>query len=261
MKVIKKVINIIIDILVVLVLIISAFVLTVSLTTSEDSGAPNLFGYTLNAIQSQSMEPEMYKGDMIIGKIVDETTPKFKTGDAVIFTVAQDMGDGTNQQVLVCHRIVKTKVEGETKYYLTKGDNNEVTDEETFGWLTSDKIVGIYENSEYKGAVLRGVGGIYDYLRSSEGFFLCVLLPMILFFLYEAVRVVINIIAYNKEKAIENAQAIVNSSVLTEEQKKRAIEEYLAAQGGNIPQNTIEETSTGDVSNEDIPTEESPTEE
>ena len=54
---------------------------------------------------------------------------------------------------------------------------------------------------------------------------------MILFFIYEAIRVVINVIAYNKEKAIEAAQEAVKNSELTEEQKKKAIEEYLASIG------------------------------
>ena len=72
MKVLKKIVNVLIDIIVVLILLISATILTITLTTSSDTGAPNVFGYTLNTIQSQSMEPEMYKGDMIIGKVVDE---------------------------------------------------------------------------------------------------------------------------------------------------------------------------------------------
>ena len=56
---------------------------------------------------------------------------------------------------------------------------------------------------------------------------------MIIFFLYEAVRVVFNVIAYNKEKALEEAKSAVASSELTEEQKKRAIEEYLASLNEN----------------------------
>ena len=57
-----------------------------------------------------------------------------------------------------------------------------------------------------------------------------ILLPMILFFVYEAVRVIMNIIAYNKEKAAEEAAEMVANSELTEEQKQRAIAEYLAQQ-------------------------------
>ncbi|MDD6645745.1 MAG: signal peptidase I [Oscillospiraceae bacterium] len=233
MKVLKKIVNVIIDIIVVLILLISATILTVTLTTNQDTGAPNVFGYTLNTIQSQSMEPVMHKGDLIIGKIVDETTPEFKVGDIVIYTTTKQLDDGTNQYVLVCHRIVKTKVEGETTYYLTKGDNNEVSDAETVGWLTSDKIVGVYENSEYKGTLLKGVGSIYDYLLDFWGFFFVIVLPMILFFIYELIRVIMNIVAYTKEKALVAASEAAQSAELTEAQKQKAIEEYLASQKAN----------------------------
>ena len=233
MKVIKKIVNVLIDIIVVLILLISATILTVTLTTSKDTGAPNVFGYTLNTIQSQSMEPKMYKGDMIIGKVVDENTPEFKVGDIVIYTTTQNMDDGTSQYVLVCHRIVKTKVEGETTYYLTKGDNNDVSDAKSVGWLTADKIVGVYENSEYKGSLLSGVGSIYDYLKSFWGFFFVIVLPMILFFIYELIRVIMNIVAYTKEKALVAATEAAQSAELTEAQKQKAIEEYLASQKAN----------------------------
>jgi hypothetical protein len=78
---------------------------------------------------------------------------------------------------------------------------------------------------------------------------------MIIFFLYEAVRVVINIIAYNKEKAVEKAQAIIDSSVLTEDQKKRAIEEYLAAQNAS-PEDPTPENNDTPPETPDTPTEE-----
>ena len=233
MKVIKKIVNVLIDIIVVLILLISATILTVTLTTSKDTGAPNVFGYTLNTIQSQSMEPEMYKGDMIIGKVVDENTPEFKVGDVVIYTTTQRMDDGSSEYVLICHRIVKTKEENGVTSYLTKGDNNEVSDLKTVGWLTSDKIVGVYENSEYKGTLLSGVGSIYDYLKSFWGFFFVIVLPMIMFFIYELIRVIMNMVAYTKEKALVAANEAAQSAELTEAQKQKAIEEYLANQKAN----------------------------
>ena len=65
---------------------------------------------------------------------------------------------------------------------------------------------------------------------------------MIIFFVYEAIRVIMNIIAYNKAKAIEAAEEAVANSELTEEQKQRAIEEYLAKQ--NAAQDTEPEVQT-----------------
>jgi len=50
------------------------------------------------------------------------------------------------------------------------------------------------------------VGNFLSFLRTQPGFFLCVLLPMIIFFVYEAIRVVLNLLAYNKEKTLEEAK-------------------------------------------------------
>ena len=77
------------------------------------------------------------------------------------------------------------------------------------------------------------------------GFFLVILLPMILFFVYQAIRVVMNVIAYNKEKAAEEAAAAVANSDLTEEQKQRAIEEYLAKQKAQESETAVQTPADG----------------
>lgn len=113
-------------------------------------------------------------------------------------------------------------------YYKTQGDNkdtNPIADEEM---QTSDTIVAVYT-----GTKIPAIGNIFGFIRTQLGFFLCVLLPMILFFVYEAIRVVMNLLAYNKEKTLAEAQATVQNAELTEEQKQRAIEEYLASLGQN----------------------------
>ena len=229
MKMFKKIANIVIDILVVLILIISATILTLSLT-SQDTGTPNVFGYTLNTVQSASMEPEMYKGDLLIGR----STPaydNYDVGDIVFFqSSAYSEEEGYEIIVVKCHRIVEKKeVNGDYKY-LTKGDNNEDTDESIDGWIYSEKIVGIYQTKDYQGKKLDNLGTIIDYLQSFWGFFFVIVLPMIIFFIYELVRVLMNFAAYNREKALVAAQEAAQSAELSEQQKQKAIEEYLAQQ-------------------------------
>ena len=253
---IAKVFNIIVTVLIVCVLLISALILAVTITSKSDhTGVPNLFGKAPITVLTNSMEGDdpldFSPGDLLICDVVDpEADNKYQEGDVVTFTF--DI-DGDSVLDYVTHRIYKVNEDGS---FLTKGDNNSTYDQDpdntpSFPAVDPDNIVATYH-----GTKLPGVGNALGFLQTSLGFFLCVLLPMILFFLYEAVRVVINIIAYNKEKAIENAQAIVDSSVLTEEQKKRAIEEYLAAQGGNIPLDTTEDSPTDDVPTEDNSVEE-----
>jgi len=129
-----------------------------------------------------------------------------------------------------CHRIIKTKDEDGVKYYLTQGDNNAASDAKTDGWITSGKIIGIYQTSDYQGKKLSGFGSVIDYLQSFWGFFFVIVLPMILFFIYELIRVIRNVMAYTKEKAIAAAQEAAENAELSEEQKQKAIEEYLASQ-------------------------------
>lgn len=229
MKIVKKVINIIIDILVVVILLISAGILTLALT-SQDTGSPNVFGYTLNTIQSASMEPEMYAGDLIIGK----TTPSddnYDIGDIVfIQSEVYSEEEGCNILAVKCHRIVKTKEEGGVDYYLTKGDNNKSTDLATDGWLPYYKILGIYQTKDYQGTRIENFGSVIDFLQSFWGFFFVIVLPMIIFFIYELVRVILNFTAYSKEKALVAAQEAAQSAELSQQQKQKAIEEYLAQQ-------------------------------
>ena len=251
---ILRILNIIVTILIILILIISAFILVVSLTSKdENGGVPNILGKAPIAVLSDSMKgdaPDNFSaGDLIICDVVPDDGSRlsstYKEGDVVTFK--QDINDDEFLE-FVTHRIYKVNEDGT---YLTKGDNNESYDQDPDNSLVFNNITNADILATYSGFKISGLGSFIAYLQTSMGFFLCVLLPMILFFLYEAVRVVINVIAYNKEKAIENAQAIVNSSVLTEEQKKRAIEEYLAAQGGNIPLDTTEDSPTDDVPTED----------
>lgn len=217
---VKKIFNAIVDVIVVLILIVSILVVVLSLT-SKSEGVPNLFGYAPMSVESYSMEPTFYKGDLIIGEVTNDVTHEYKVGDIVTFPIEVD-----GIRVLNTHRIIEVFEDRDITYYRTQGDNkdtNPVPDEEL---QTSGTIV-----AKYTGKKIPGVGTVVGFIRTQLGFFLCVLLPMILFFVYEAIRVIMNLLAYNKEKTLAEAQAVVQNAELTEEQKQKAIEEYLASLG------------------------------
>ena len=90
--------------------------------------------------------------------------------------------------------------------------------------------MGVYQTNDYQGKKLEGFGSVIDYLQSFWGFFFVIVLPMILFFIYELVRVIRNVMAYTKEKAIVAAKEAAENAELSEAQKQKAIEEYLASQ-------------------------------
>lgn len=113
--------------------------------------------------------------------------------------------------------------------YRTQGDNKDTNPEPDEELKNPSEILAVYTGTRIPGA-----GRVLSFIRTQLGFFLCILLPMIIFFVYEAIRVILNIIAYNKEKAMEAAAETVASSELTEEQKQRAIAEYLAQQKAQV---------------------------
>ncbi len=188
---------------------------------SKNSGVPNLFGIAPLSVQSNSMESTIMENDLILCELRTEYAyDDYEVGDIVTFRQKIE-----GEDVLNTHRIIEIVNVNGMVYYKTQGDNkdtNPVPDEEL---KTANDIV-----AKYTGNKIGGVGAFFSFIRTQLGFFLVILLPMILFFVYEAVRVIMNIIAYNKEKAAEEAAAAVANSELTEEQKQRAIEEYLAQQ-------------------------------
>lgn len=218
-KVLKRIVNILVDILVVLILMVSIIVVMLSLT-SKSSGVPNIFGIAPLSVQTESMEDTINPGDLIFCSLTD-IEDEFQKEDIVTFPIELN-----GEQVLNTHRIVEVVEDNNIIYYRTQGDNEETNPEPDKDLQTASTIV-----AKYTGTKIPGLGNVLSFIRTQLGFFLCILLPMIIFFIYEAVRVVMNLMAYSKEKAVEEAQAVVNNSELTEEQKKQAIEEYLASLG------------------------------
>lgn len=238
-----KVLNIVVDVLVVCVLIVSLLVLTMVLTAQGDGEVPSVFGKAPLSVQTDSMHgdaPDDFdKGDLIICEVVDKSVKQSYKKDDVI-TFKQDI-NGDNVPDYVTHRIYKVNKDGS---FLTKGDNNTTYDQDPKGSTVFPNISKTDILAKYTGNKVAGMGGIVNYLQTPLGFFLCILLPMIIFFLYQAVRVVLNLIAYNKEKVLAKAQEAIASADLTEEQKQQAIAEYLAAQ---------QASSSGDKAQEDKP--------
>lgn len=232
MKVFKKVLNTIVNILIVLVLVVSILVAVLALT-SDSSGVPNIFGYTVQNIQTDSMEGgskefeggDLSPGDVIFGKVTDpEVVETYKVGDIVtyegILKYAEEPVEG-----LICHRIIDVQeVDGELVYQ-TCGDKypDDPDQKDVADYLYETEIVAVYYTDDYQGFSIPVVGSVIDYISTQEGFLICILIPMILFFLYVLVRVIINAVEYKQSKRDENKKQISN-----EDYEK--FQEYLAQQ-------------------------------
>lgn len=234
-KTLKKAFNIFIDVIVILIMVVSILVVTLSLTT-KSAGVPNIFGVAPLSVQSNSMEDTFTTGDLLLSQVTNDPGETYEVGDIVTFPI-----NINGESVLNTHRIVEVIEDDNITYYKTQGDNKNTNPEPDKDLQSSSTIV-----AKYTGTKIPGIGNVLTFIRTQLGFFLCVLLPMIIFFVYEAIRVVMNIIAYNNEKALNAAKETVQNSELTEEQKKKAIEEYLASMEQNKKDDSLVQTPAED---------------
>ena len=231
--VIKSIINTIINIMIVVVLIVS-IVIAVMALSSKANGMSVIFGHTVENVMTDSMKggsPDyeggnFEKGDVIIGKFMDNSMfndGAYSEGD--IITYRGDLDGDPETKEYISHRIVEVvKYEGHD-VYRTKGDNNEIADQakgDYASYLTAGDISSVFYSKDYQGKILTGFGNVLSFLQSKFGFFICILVPMIIFFLYELIRVIFNFAYYRKAKDEEGAEA-------AESEKQAAIDAAVAA--------------------------------
>lgn len=205
----KKVVGIVINVILWLFVVFAALTTVVVFTGTSNNGVGNLFGYMPFSIQTQSMEPTIKAGDVLIGKEVDFNT--LKEGDIITYWTTVD-----EQKILNTHRITKviSNGKGSVPSFKTKGDNNQIEDEYT---VAAADIVAKYNSK------ISGLGKAVDLLETQKGFFICIVLPLILFFLYQLYHFIKVIVTVKQENAGLSKED-------EEELKKKAVEEYLAKQ-------------------------------
>lgn len=95
---------------------------------------PSFYIYKAYLISTESMEPELKKGDAIIIKKVSED--QLRVNDVVTFKINGE---------IITHRIVRIDDVNSEKFYITKGDNNNVedSDELRFSDIEGKQIIKI----------------------------------------------------------------------------------------------------------------------
>jgi signal peptidase len=204
----KKALKIAVNIFAWLVLILALLITIIVFSSDRNNGVANLFGYIPLTVESDSMVPTFKKGDLIICKDIDDINT-LKEGDVITFWTIID-----GKRVKNTHRIVSVNDAETTRSFVTRGDNNPVDD--TLPAYGSD-IIGKWTETK-----LTGVGKAMNFLRTKKGFFICIIIPMALFFLFELYKFIIALIEAKRPETPE---------IDEEEIKRRAIEEYLASKG------------------------------
>lgn len=203
----KKALKIILDVLAWILLIVAMLVTLLVFTSSKNDGISSIFGFMPMSVQSDSMSPTFKQGDMIMVKKIDDVM-SLKEDDVITFYTIVD-----GARIINTHRIVKIEETDGIRSFITRGDNNPIDD--TLPVYSAD-IIG-----KWTGTSIGSLGKFMDFLKTKTGFFVCVLIPVALFFIFELYKLIAAIIEARREK---------DPKLDEEEIKRKAVEEYLAAQ-------------------------------
>ena len=165
-------------------------IFTVVSVSTFDRADRNLFGYKAFIVLSDSMsKTDFSAGDLVLVKEVDAST--LKEGDIIAYTSQNTSNYGET----VTHKIRKltTDANGEPGF-VTYGTTTD-TDDETI--VTYSYVLGKYATHIPK------VGTFFQFLKTTPGYIVCILVPFLLLILIEGVRC---IRLFHKYKAEQQAE-------------------------------------------------------
>lgn len=210
----KSVINTIVNVVLIVAIVLAAISTYISFVASSGSGVPSFFGVQLLSVQTDSMKDTLMPGDLIVDVAVKDAK-ELRKGDIITYWTIID-----GQRVLNTHRIVNVYDGGDFCIFETQGDNNTLADPLT---VHQNEVVGKY--------VFRvpGVGKVIDYMQTSLGFFLVVVLPVLIFFIYHLIQFFRVLFEYQNVKMLikyeqeRGANEDIIEATVKDEQEKEAI--------------------------------------
>lgn len=229
----RNVISTIANVVSTIVLIFSILVCTLVIASlKSSSGVANIFGYSILSVQSDSMEPVFYEGDLIVIKTT-KSTDRFKENDIVSFMAF----DSAGVRFVNTHRIVEV-IKGETRdKYVTKGDNSEYRDNKR---LYSNNIVGIYADKK-----VSGLGKVVDFFNSPAGVLLSVVIP-------SAIIIIAQAVSYANAQSRRKKQMLFEAEERARMERIQLVNDVMNAQraagfGGYVPAPSMPLPDTADI--------------
>ena len=172
---VRKVVNIVVNTILIIAIILAAICTFVAYVSNSGSGVPTIFGIQFFSIKTESMYPTLLPGDLIIDTEVKDPTTLQKGDIITYWTIIE------GERVLNTHRIDEIYQEegGGFRIFETKGDKNSTVDALT---VHESEIVGKYSFR------IPGLGKVFEYLQTPDGFLIVVVIPVFLFFLFHLVQ-------------------------------------------------------------------------
>ena len=169
----KRILNAVVNAILVIAIALAAVCTYISFVSTSGNGVPSIFGIRIFSIQTESMYPTLLPGDLIFDTGVKDTS-ELRNGDIITYWTVIN-----GERVLNTHRIHEVYDGGGYLIFATKGDNNTIADPLT---VHESEIVGKYAFR------VGGVGKVFDYLQTSTGFLIVIVIPVFLFFLFHLVQ-------------------------------------------------------------------------
>ena len=234
----QKAFNIVRTILVWIVVLfaVAMTVFTVFSVTTLNRYDRSLFGYKMFIVTSDSMEATDFKsGDLIFVKEVDPKT--LKQGDIITFISKDEnsLGETLTHKI----RTVTADAKGNLGF-VTYGTTTN-TDDESLVLYT--EVLGKYESH------IAGLGTVFNFLKTTQGFFLCIFTPIMLVIIYEIINFFvllrkskkIQVEEIHTEKERLEAEREANAQMMTEllVLKAQLEEKQLALSSASRPSQTL----------------------
>lgn len=210
---VSKIFNVFFYTLISLVIIVALLYTVINI--AGDNGVSTILGYTVGSVQSGSMSGTFEKGDIIISKQI--SGEEVKKGDIISFFY----NDPQAQKIIVVtHRVIELRNDGKL---VTQGDvANKVGSVDKVEVISKGDVI-----SRYNGFKIPYVGALLDYINTSQGFFICILIPVFLFLFWQIYVFIVTVSEARKidrEKKINDQARALAEQMLKEKEKDAAFE-------------------------------------
>lgn len=207
----KKLFQFMWDLVEVLIIIYVIFVTTCILSKNR-YGYTNLFGYTLVSVHQ---EDEAYIKDSKAGNLLVVKNDGNVNKNQYVYYYYADVSDPNNEKYVVRGAFVTDTIKGDGGELYSLKDKEDPK-------ISKARVLGNYSN-QY--AV---IGGVLEFLETRLGFLFCVLLPIMIVFVYQIYEFVV-ILNYDKADKIRK-----NEEEIDRQQEKIRLENMKKKDDDNI---------------------------
>ncbi len=207
----KKLFQFMWDLVEVLIIIYVIFVTTCILSKNR-YGYTNLFGYTLVSVHQ---EDEAYIKDSKAGNLLVVKNDGNVNKNQYVYYYYADVADPNNEKYVVRGAFVTDTIKGDGGELYSLKDKEDPK-------ISKARVLGNYSN-QY--AV---IGGVLEFLETRLGFLFCVLLPIMIVFVYQIYEFVV-ILNYDKADKIRKSEEEIDR-----QQEKIRLENMKKKEDDNI---------------------------